>query len=302
NGTDKVLAVGEEARRMLGRTPGDVSIVRPIQNGVISRYTTTKSMLEYFMDKAIRNPLKRLVKPDVIICIPSKTTGVEKRAVEKTARDAGAGRIFLVEEPLAAAVGAGIDISKPSGNLIVDVGGGTTDIAVISYEGIVSSRSVKVAGDTFDEVIKNYIKKKYSMLIGDRTAEFVKIEAGCMYRNSRKDSVEIQGSDIQSGLPREVMITSDELVEPLVEAALPILDAVKEVLEETPPELAADIFSRGIIMTGGGSLVGGFDELLRTGLGIDATVADDAQTCVVNGSLKILRSMSDAQKNALSRA
>jgi len=301
NGTDNVLAIGEDAIVLLGRAPGDVSIIRPIQNGVISSYTVTKRMIEYFMDKAVRNPLKRFVKPDVIICIPSKTTGVEKRAVEKACKDAGAGRIFLIEEPLAAAVGAGVDISKPSGNLIVDVGGGTTDVAVISYEGIITSRSVKVAGDVFDNVIKNYIKKKYGILIGDRTAENIKIEAGCLYKNSRKDSVTVQGSDLQSGLPKEVTVTSDELVEPLVEACIPILDAVKEVLEETPPELAADIFGRGIILTGGGCLIDGFDSLIRTVAGIDVTVADDAQQCVVKGCLKILTEMPESQKNAISR-
>lgn len=301
NGTDSVLAIGEDAIKLLGRTPNEVSIIRPIQNGVISSYTVTKRMLEYFMDKAVRNPLKRIVKPDVIICIPSKVTGVEKRAVEKACRDAGAGRIFLIEEPLAAAVGAGVDISKPSGNLIVDVGGGTTDIAVISYEGIITSRSVKVAGDVFDDVIKNYIKRKYGILIGDRTAEMIKIEAGCLYKKARKNSVTVQGSDLQSGLPKEVVINSDELVEPLVEACIPILDAVKEVLEETPPELAADIFGRGIILTGGGCLIEGFDMLLRTVSGIDVTVADDAQRCVVKGCLKILNAMPDSQKNEISR-
>ena len=301
NGTDKVLAIGDDAIALLGRAPGDVSTIRPIQNGVISSYTVTKRMLEYFMDKALRNPLKRFVKPDVIICIPSQTTGVEKCAVEKACRDAGAGRIFLIEEPLAAAVGAGVDISKPYGNLIVDVGGGTTDIAVVSYEGIITSRSVKVAGDVFDDVIKNYVKRKYGILIGDRTAELVKIEAGCLYKNIRKDSVTIQGSDLQTGLPKEVTITSDELVEPLVKACIPVLDAVKEVLEETPPELAADIFGRGIILTGGGCLIEGFDTLLRTVVGIDVTIADDAQKCVAKGCLKILNSMSESQKNAISR-
>lgn len=301
NGTDKILAIGNDAVELLGRTSGEVSIIRPIQNGVISSYTITKRMLEYFMDKAVRNPLKRFVKPDVIICIPSETTGVEKRAVEKACRDAGAGRIFLIEEPLAAAVGAGVDISKPSGNMIVDVGGGTTDIAVISYEGIIASRSVKVAGDVFDDVIKNYIKRKYSILIGDRTAETVKIEAGCFYKKSVKNSVTVQGSDLQSGLPKEVTITSEELVEPLVEASMPILDAVKEVLEETPPELAADIFGRGILLTGGGCLIEGFDTLLRTVAGIDVNIADEAQKCVVNGCLQILNDMPENQKNDISR-
>ena len=301
NGTDNVLAIGDDAIALLGRTPNEVSIIRPVQNGVISSYTVTKRMLEYFMDKAVRNPLKRLVKPDVIICIPSKVTGVEKRAVEKACRDAGAGRIFLIEEPLAAAVGAGVDISKPSGNLVVDVGGGTTDIAVISYEGIIASRSVKVAGDVFDDVIKSYIKRKYGILVGDRTAEMIKIEAGCLYKNARRTSVTVQGSELQSGLPKEVVVSSDELVEPLVEACLPILDAVKEVLEETPPELAADIFGRGIILTGGGCLIEGFDMLLRTVAGIDVTIADDAQKCVAKGCLKILNAMSDSQKNEISR-
>ncbi len=296
DGSNKVLAIGEEARSMMGRTPLNISTVRPIQNGVISSYTTTMEMLKYYINKAVKNPFKRLLKPDVIICVPSKTTNVEKRAVIQAAREAGAYRVFLVEEPLAAAVGAGIDISKPNGNMIVDVGGGTTDIAVISYEGVVTSRSVKVAGDVFDETIKNYLKKRHNLLVGDRTAESIKMEVGCLYHGLRNESIEIRGSDLITGLPSERVVTSEDVLDPLMETAIPILDGIHAVLEETPPELAADIYGRGIVLTGGGCLITGFDELIRKSTGIDVTVAENPQYCVALGSIKVLNKMTPKYK------
>lgn len=296
DGSNKILAIGEEARSLMGRTPFDISTVKPIQNGVISSYYTTMRMLKYYFKKALRNPLKRILKPDVIICVPSQTTDVEKRAVKKASQDAGAARTFIISEPLAAAIGAGIDISKPTGNMIVDVGGGTTDIAVISYGGIVVSKSVKVAGDVLDETIKNYLKKTHNLLIGDRTAEQIKMEIGCVYHGIRNGSLEIRGSDLITGLPNERVITSEELLEPLMEAVIPILDGIHAVLEETPPELAADIYSRGIILTGGGALIAGLDELIRKSTGIDAIIADEPQYCVAKGCNMFIMSMTSKDK------
>lgn len=298
-GTNEVLAVGEDARIMMGRTPYDITTVKPIQHGVISSYTLTEKMLAYFIDQAIRNPLKKIIQPDVIICVPSQTTNVERRAVEQAALEAGAGRVYLVEEAMAAAVGAGLDISRPSGVMIIDVGGGTTDIAVISYEGIVSSKSVKVAGNDFDETIKNYLKKRHNLIVGDGTAEMIKTEVGCLYHGIRKASVDIRGSDVASGLPSERVITSEEIIEPLIETAMPILEGIHDVFEETPPELAADIYTNGIVMTGGGALIAGFDELVRKSTGVEVTVAENPQFCVVNGSMRILNEMDSSKKNRI---
>ncbi|MBE7066256.1 MAG: rod shape-determining protein [Ruminococcaceae bacterium] len=294
-GTNEVLAIGDEARLMMGRTPFDITTVRPVQNGVISSYTVTKAMIAYYVDKAITNPIKKKFKPDLLIAIPSKTTNVEKRAVFQAAGSV-ARRVFLVEEPLAAAIGAGIDISRPTGNMIVDIGGGTTDIAVISYDGIVTSKSVKVGGDTFDETVKNYLKKKHNLMVGDTTAEQIKIEVGCLYHGIVSNSIEIRGSDILTGLPRERVITSDELLEVMIDTAVPILDGIHAVLEETPPELAADIYCKGIVMTGGGAQLSGFDELIRKSTGVDVMIATDPQYCVVRGSMQILSEMSSAKK------
>lgn len=296
DGTNRILAIGEEARSLMGRTPFDISTIKPVQNGVISSYYTTMRMLKYYYKKAIRNPLKNMLKPDVIICVPSQTTDVEKRAVKQASQEAGAARTFIISEPLAAAIGAGIDISKPTGNMIVDVGGGTTDIAVISYGGIVVSKSVKIAGDVLDETIKNYLKKTHNLLIGDRTAEQIKMEVGCVYHGVRNAQLEIRGSDLITGLPNERIITSEEILEPLMEAVIPILDGIHAVLEETPPELAADIYSRGIILTGGGALIAGLDELIRKSTGIDAIIADEPQYCVAKGCNISIMSMSTKEK------
>ena len=250
NITGEVLAVGHEARRMLGRTPGNIVAIRPLRDGVISDYTVTEKMLKYFIKKVGG---KFLFAPRIMICIPSQVTEVEKKAVIDAASNAGARKVFLIEEPIAAAIGAGLDISKPSGNLIVDVGGGTTDIAVISLGGSVVSSSIKVAGDKFDEYIVKYIKKRHNVMIGERTAEELKIQVGCVYPKIQDMEMDVRGRDLITGLPKTITIFSSELMEALEEPAMLIVDAVHSVLEKTPPELAADISDKGIYMTGGGN-------------------------------------------------
>ena len=289
DGTNEIQAIGNDARVLVDRTNGEVKIVKPIKNGIISNYTTATAMLKYYLNKAVTNPFKKILKPDVMISIPCQTTNVEKRAVEQAALEAGARRVYLVYEPLAAAVGWGLDINKPCGNLVVDIGGGTTDIAVVSYGGIVSSRSVKVAGGAFDEAIKAYMKKKHGLLIGDQMAEQIKKDVGSLAFGLRHETGEVRGRDILTGLPNEKEVTSDELTDCLIEAAMPILDGIHAVLEETPPELAADIYGRGVNLSGGGSLVFGLDELIRKSTGIDVTIAENAEECVAVGAGIILK-------------
>ena len=283
--TGNVLAVGKEARRMLGRTPGNIIATRPLKDGVISSYTKTEKMLKYFIDKVCG---KSLFSPRIMICIPSQVTEVERRAVIDAATQAGARKVYLIEEPIAAAIGAGIDISKACGNMIVDIGGGTTDIAVISLGGSVVSTSLKVAGDKFDEYIVKYIKKKYNVIIGERTAEDLKINIGCVYPRIQDKEMEVRGRDLVTGLPRTLNIHSSEMLEALLEPSMLILDAVHSVLEKTPPELAADISDRGIYMTGGGCLIEGLDKLLQEKLGINVMIAEDAVSCVALGTGKAL--------------
>ena len=285
NDTKEVLAVGQEARRMLGRTPGNIVATRPLRDGVISDYTVTEKMLKYFINKING---KSLFAPRTMICIPSRVTEVEKKAVIDAATQAGARRVFLIEEPIAAAIGAGIDIAKPCGNMVVDIGGGTTDIAVISLGGSVESTSLKVAGDKFDEYIIKYIKKKHNVMIGERTAEDLKINIGCVYPKIQDVDMEIRGRDLVTGLPKTVKVYSSEMLEALIEPAMMIVDAVHSVLEKTPPELAADISDRGIYMTGGGCLVDGLDKLLREKTGINVMIANDAVSCVALGTGKAL--------------
>ena len=285
NDTKEVLAVGQEARRMLGRTPGNIVATRPLREGVISDYTVTEKMLKYFINKING---KSLFAPRTMICIPSRVTEVEKKAVIDAATQAGARRVFLIEEPIAAALGAGIDIAKPCGNMVVDIGGGTTDIAVISLGGSVESTSLKVAGDKFDEYIIKYIKKKHNVMIGERTAEDLKINIGCVYPKIQDVDMEIRGRDLVTGLPKTVKVYSSEMLEALIEPAMMIVDAVHSVLEKTPPELAADISDRGIYMTGGGCLVDGLDKLLREKTGINVMIANDAVSCVALGTGKAL--------------
>ena len=288
NNTGEVLAVGKEARRMLGRTPGNIVATRPLRDGVISNYTVTEKMLKYFINKICG---KFVFSPRIMICIPSQVTEVEKKAVIDAASQAGARKVFLIEEPIAAAIGAGIDISKPCGNMVVDIGGGTTDIAVISLGGSVVSESLKVAGDKFDEAIVKYIKKKHNIMIGERTAEDLKINIGCVYPKRQDTEMEIRGRDLVTGLPKNVTIYSSEMLEALMEPAMMIVDSVHSVLEKTPPELAADISDRGIYMTGGGCLIDGLDKLLQSKTGINVMIAQEAISCVALGTGKALDNM-----------
>ncbi len=285
NVTNEVLAVGGEARRMLGRTPGNIVATRPLKDGVISNYTVTEKMLKHFINKIGG---KFLFSPRIMICIPSQVTEVEKKAVIDAASQAGARRVYLIEEPIAAAIGAGIDISKPCGNMVVDIGGGTADVAVISLGGSVVSTSIKVAGDKFDEAIVKYIKRKYNVVIGERTAEDLKINIGCVYPKIQDTEMEIRGRDLATGLPKTITIKSSEMMEALLEPAMAIVDAVHSTLEKTPPELAADISDRGIYMTGGGSLVDGLDKLIQEQTGINVMIAEDAISCVALGTGKAL--------------
>ncbi len=283
--TGDVLAVGKEARRMLGRTPGNITATRPLREGVISNYTVTEKMLKYFIGKIGG---KTLFAPRIMICIPSQVTEVEKRAVIDAATQAGARKVYLIEEPIAAAIGAGIDISKPCGNMVVDIGGGTTDIAVISLGGPVVHTSIKIAGDKFDEAIVKYIKRKHNMMIGERTAEELKVNIGCVYPKMQDLEMDIRGRDLLTGLPKTITIRSSEMQEALMEPAMSIVDAVHSVLERTPPELAADISDKGIYMTGGGCLVDGLDKLLQEKTGINIMIAQDAVSCVALGTGKAL--------------
>ena len=280
---------------MLGRTPGNIVATRPLRDGVISNYTVTAKMLKYFINRICG---KFIFSPRIMICIPSQVTEVEKKAVIDAASQAGARRVYLIEEPIAAAIGAGIDISKPCGNMVVDIGGGTTDIAVISLGGSVVSTSLKVAGDKFDEAIVRYIKRKYNVMIGERTAEDLKINVGCVYPKIQDSEMDIRGRDLITGLPKTLTIYSSEMLEALIEPAMMIIDAVHGVLEKTPPELAADISDRGIYMTGGGCLVDGLDKLLQEKTGINVMIAQDAVSCVALGTGKALDNLDvlDAKK------
>ena len=283
-----VVAIGHEARRMLGRTPGNIVATRPLRDGVISDYTVTEKMLKYFINKVGG---RFLFSPRIMICIPSVVTEVEKKAVIDAASNAGARRVYLIEEPIAAAIGAGIDIAKPCGNMIVDIGGGTTDVAVISLGGAVVSTSLKIAGDKFDEYIVKYIKKKHNVIIGERTAEELKVEIGCVYPKIQDMEMDVRGRDLGTGLPKTITIYSSEIMEALEEPAMMIVDSVHSVLERTPPELAADISDKGIYMTGGGCLIDGLDKLLQDKIGINVMIAEDAISCVAIGTGKALDSL-----------
>ena len=285
NLTGEVLAVGHEARRMLGRTPGNIVATRPLRDGVISDYTVTEKMLKYFIGKIGG---RFLFSPRIMICIPSQVTEVEKKAVIDAASNAGARKVYLIEEPIAAAIGAGIDISKPCGNMIVDIGGGTTDIAVISLGGSVVSSSIKVAGDKFDEYIIKYLKKRHNLMIGERTAEELKQQIGCVFPKIQDMEMDVRGRDLITGLPKTITVYSSEMMEALEEPAMLIVDAVHSVLERTPPELAADISDKGIYMTGGGCLIDGLDRLLQEKTGINVMIAEDAISCVAKGTGKAL--------------
>jgi len=295
--TGQVLAVGDEARLMLGRTPGNIVAIRPLSGGVISDYEVTEKMLKYFLRKVTG---KRLFgKPRVVICVPSGVTEVEKRAVLDAAAESGAGRIYLIEEPIAAAIGAGLDISEACGHMVVDIGGGTTDVAVISLGGAVLSETIKVAGNDFDEAIIKYMRKKYNLLIGDRTAEEMKINIGSAYPRQEEIYMDVSGRNLISGLPKTVRISSAEMIEALEEPIQAILECVHSVLERTPPELASDISEKGIVMTGGGALLYGFDKLLQERTKIAVYVADDPISCVALGTGKALESLDTISKTGI---
>ena len=282
--TGEVLAVGEDARQMIGRTPGNIVAIRPLKEGVISDYDSTEKMLKDFIAKVIGK--RMFIKPRIAVCIPSGVTEVEKRAVKDAAKQAGARKVTTIEEPIAAAIGAGIDITKACGSMVVDIGGGTTDIAVISLGGNVVSTSIKVAGDNFDEAIIKYMRKKYNLLIGQRTAEELKINIGAAYKREVDEEISIRGRNLITGLPKTMPVKSSEILEALREPVMSIVDAVHTVLEKTPPELASDISNRGIVMTGGGSLLYGLDKLIEEKTGISTMVADDPTSCVAIGTGK----------------
>ncbi|MFL0245900.1 rod shape-determining protein [Candidatus Clostridium stratigraminis] len=283
---NKVKAVGEEARQMIGRTPGNIVAIRPLRDGVISDYDVTETMLKHFIRKACGN--RRMSAPRVMVCIPCQATEVEKRAVRDAAVNAGAKKVFLIEEPLAAAIGANLDITEASGSMVIDIGGGTTDVAVISLGGIVVRSSIKVAGDKFDEAIARYIRKKHKLMIGERTAEDLKINIGCAFKRENEVAMEIRGRDLITGLPKNITVSSEEMREALSDTVNSIADCTHAVLEKTPPELAADIADKGIIMTGGGSLLNGLDKLIASVTKVPVFVAEEPVSCVAKGTGKAL--------------
>lgn len=288
--TNTIKAIGEEARLMLGRTPGNIVAVRPLRQGVISDYTVTEKMIKYFVQKAMGR--RSFSKPRISICVPSGVTEVERKAVEEATYAAGAREVRLIEEPVAAAIGAGIDISKPCGNMIVDIGGGTADVAVISLGGTVVNSSIKIAGDNFDEAIVRYVRKKHNLLIGERTAEDIKIKIGTTYPLIEEETIEVRGRNLMTGLPKIVTVTSSETEEALREPTGQIVEAVISVLERTPPELSADILDRGIVLTGGGAMLRGLEELIEERTGINTITAENPMTVVAIGTGQFVEFMS----------
>ncbi len=282
----KVMAVGEEAKKMIGRTPGNIVAIRPMKDGVIADFDVTQSMLKYFIKKAYgRN---RFIKPRVLVCVPSGVTEVEKRAVVEAAEQAGAKEAYVIEEPMAAAIGAGLPVGEPEGSMVVDVGGGTSEVAILSLGGIVTSKSVRIGGNELDDAIIQYIKKEYSLMIGERTAEEIKISIGSAYPMEEEQELDIKGRDLVSGLPKTITISSQEVRDALKEPINNIIDAIKNTLEKTPPELAADIMDKGIMLTGGGALLNGLDQLLRAETGMPVDIAEDPLDCVVKGTGMVL--------------
>lgn len=280
--TNKVLAVGEEARQMVGRTPGNITAIRPLRDGVIADFDVTEAMLRHFINKL--NVKGFLAKPRILICCPTNITSVEQKAIREAAEKSGGKKVYLEEEPKVAAIGAGMDIFQPSGNMVVDIGGGTTDIAVLSMGDIVTSESIKVAGDVFDNDILQYIKKEYKLLIGERTAEAIKMTIGTVFKGSRNDMMDIRGRDMVTGLPRTITIESEEIERALHESVAMIVQSAKNVLEKTPPELSADIIDRGVIITGGGALLHGMDQLLIEELKVPVFIAERPMDCVAIGT------------------
>jgi rod shape-determining protein MreB len=281
--TKEVQAVGEKAKQMLGRAPSNIVAIRPMKDGVIAHFEVTEKMIRHFIEKA-KNNKKTLVKPRVVVAVPSGITQVEKRAVRDSAESAGAREVFLVEEPMAAAIGVGLPVQEPTGNMIIDIGGGTTEVAIISMSGVVYSKSIRIAGDEMDEAIVNYIKRKYNLLIGERTAEEVKIQIGSAYPLKEPATMEVKGRDLVAGIPKTLVVTDEEIREALTETFGSIVEAVKIALERTPPELAADIVDKGVVVSGGGSLIKGMDILLKEATGLPITLADDPLSAVANGA------------------
>ncbi|MTI84814.1 MAG: rod shape-determining protein [Firmicutes bacterium] len=291
----QVLAVGEEAKQMIGRTPGNIIAIRPMKDGVIADFDVTQSMIKYFINKALR-ARSFLVRPRVVVSVPSGVTAVEERAVREAALQAGAREAYLIEEPMAAAIGAGLPVHEPTGNMIVDIGGGTTEVAVISLGGIVISRSIRIAGDEMDEAIIQHVKKAYNLMIGERTSEEIKIVIGTAYKDESLDNFEVRGRDLVSGLPKTVEITSEEIYNALSEPVSNILEAITSTLEHTPPELAADIMDRGIVMAGGGSLLRGLDRLVSEQTGMPVHLADDPLLSVAYGTGRVLENIDVLRK------
>lgn len=284
--TRAILAVGDDAKSMIGRTPGDIVAIRPMKDGVIADYDITQSMLKHFIKRAISNSF--MSKPRVVICVPSGVTEVEKRAVEEATLQAGAKEAYLIEEPMAAAIGANLPVEEPTGSMIVDIGGGTSEVAVISLGGIVTSKSLRIAGDEFDEAIVHFVKKEYSLMIGERSAEMIKMTIGNAYPKPKEEYMDVRGRDLITGLPKNISISSSEINEALREPINAIVDAIKYTLEKTPPELASDIMDKGITLAGGGALLSGLDQLIREETGMPVTVAETPLDCVAIGAGKVL--------------
>lgn len=292
--TREPLAVGEEAKRMIGRTPGHIVAIRPMKDGVIADFDITQTMLRYFIKKSGRS--RGILRPRVLVCVPSGVTEVEKRAVIDATLQAGAREAFLIEEPMAAAIGAGLPVHEPTGNMVVDIGGGTTEVAVISLGGIVTHRSIRIAGDEMDEAIINYVKRKYNLLIGERTAEDVKITIGSAYPVNDEETMDIRGRDLVTGLPRTLNVTSEEIRQALSEPVSSLLDALRVTLERTPPELASDIMDKGVVLTGGGALLRGFDRLVAEETNMPVHISDDPLLCVAKGTGKVLDELDSLRK------
>jgi len=297
-GTNRVLAVGEEAKRMLGRTPGNITAIRPMKDGVIANFEITEAMLRYFIRKVQNNRI--MVRPRIIISVPSGITEVEKRAVKDSATHAGAREVYLIEEPMAAAIGVGLPVQEPAGNMIVDIGGGTTEVALISLAGIVFSRSVRVGGDEMDEAIIQYMKRVYNLMIGERSAEQIKISIGSAYPLSEETSLEVKGRDLVAGLPKTLTLTSEEVREALHEPVMTVVEAVRFTLERCPPELAADLVDRGIVIAGGGALLRGIDKLVSEQTGLPVHIADDPLSAVAEGTGMVLHELKFLRKVASS--
>jgi rod shape-determining protein MreB len=296
--TKEVMAVGEEAKQMLGRAPGSITAIRPMKDGVIAHFEVTEKMIRTFIQK-VHNNRKTLVRPRVVIAVPSGITQVEKRAVRDSAESAGAREVFLIEEPMAAAIGVDLPVQDPTGNMIVDVGGGTTEVAIISMSGIVYSKSVRIAGDEMDDAIVNYVKKKYNLLVGERTAEEVKIQIGSAYPLKKNMTMEVKGRDLVAGIPKTLILSDEEVREALADTFCTIVEAVKIALERTPPELAADIVDKGVVVAGGGSLIKGLDILLKDATGLPITLAVDPLSAVALGAGKVLSDPKLLRKVAL---